>query len=108
MRLLRCLFASLGASARNDGKSRELRVGGGGVSLDIIISLLYTNGKQQMDNDRNLGVKKGGLVPKPKSLEMLLSDGQYELAAHRLVYALVKAKVESNGKKRSPKRQSKC
>ena len=53
-------------------------------------------------------------MAKMKSLRVLLSDGHFDLAAHRLVYGLVKATIDQNnkrrncnGKKRSSKRQSK-
>lgn len=42
-----------------------------------------------------------------KALEYALKNNHYSLAAHTLVYGLVKAKIEENGKKRRPKRQSK-
>ncbi len=42
-----------------------------------------------------------------KLLEYALKNNHYNLAAHALVYGLVKAKIEENGKKRRPKRQSK-
>jgi hypothetical protein len=42
-----------------------------------------------------------------KSLKMLLSHGQFDLAAHRLVYGLVKAKIDQNGKKKNCRRKSK-
>jgi len=49
-----------------------------------------------------------------KLLKVALDQGNYELAAHVLVYGLVKAKVEQNGKsmssskakERRPQRQS--
>lgn len=40
-------------------------------------------------------------MARPKSLRVLLSHGQFDLAAHRLVYGLVKAKIGQNGKKRN-------
>ena len=42
-----------------------------------------------------------------KLLQIALERQNYTLAAHTLVYGLVKAKVADNGKKRSSKRQSK-
>jgi hypothetical protein len=42
-----------------------------------------------------------------KLLKYALENRKYSLAAHALVYGLVKAKVEENGKKRRPKGQSK-
>ena len=42
-----------------------------------------------------------------KLLKYALQNQRYDLAAHVLVYGLIKAKVEENGKKRRPKRQSK-
>jgi len=44
---------------------------------------------------------------KVKLLKYALDNKYYDLAAHALVYGLVKAKIEENGKKRRPKRQSK-
>ncbi|MCD6230361.1 MAG: hypothetical protein J7J88_00530 [Dehalococcoidia bacterium] len=46
-----------------------------------------------------------------RTLRLLLSTGQYELAAHRLVYGLVTAKVKennANGKKRSAPENPGC
>jgi hypothetical protein len=40
-------------------------------------------------------------------LKYALDNQRYDLAAHVLVYGLVKAKIEENGKKRRPKRQPK-
>lgn len=49
---------------------------------------------------------------KTKSLRVLVLDGQYDLAAHRLVYGLVKAKkeeMERNGKGKSDvEKPAKC
>ncbi|MBE9501748.1 MAG: hypothetical protein IMY87_04900 [Chloroflexi bacterium] len=42
-----------------------------------------------------------------KVLKYALETQKYSLAAHALVYGLVKAKIEENGKKRRPQRQSK-
>ena len=42
-----------------------------------------------------------------KILKYALEKQEYNLAAHVLVYGLVKAKVEENGKKRRPKGQPK-
>lgn len=42
-----------------------------------------------------------------KVLKYALENQKYSLAAYALVYGLVKAKIEENGKKRRPKRQSK-
>ena len=42
-----------------------------------------------------------------KLLKYALENRHYSLAAHVLVYGLIKAKIEENGKKRRPKRQSK-
>ena len=42
-----------------------------------------------------------------KVLKYALENQKYSLAAYALVYGLVKAKIEENGKKRCPKRQSK-
>ena len=42
-----------------------------------------------------------------KLLKYALDNKHYDLAAHALVYGLIKVKVEENGKKRRPKRQSK-
>ena len=42
-----------------------------------------------------------------KLLKYALQNQRYDLAAHVLVYGLIKAKVEENGKKRRPQRQSK-
>jgi len=42
-----------------------------------------------------------------KVLKYALENRKHNLAAHVLVYGLVKAKIEENGKKRRPKRQSK-
>ncbi|MEA3443018.1 MAG: hypothetical protein U9R04_06110 [Chloroflexota bacterium] len=36
-----------------------------------------------------------------KPLKILLADGQYELAAYRLVYGLVKAQIKQNGRKKN-------
>jgi len=44
---------------------------------------------------------------KLKVLQVALSRQDYNLAAHALVYGLLKVKAEDNGKKRSTKRQSK-
>jgi len=44
---------------------------------------------------------------KLKVLQVALEKQNYDLAAHTLVYGLVKVKAEDNGKKRSSKRQSK-
>ena len=41
-----------------------------------------------------------------KLLKVALEKQNYELAAHVLVYGLLKAKSEQNGKKRRAKRQS--
>jgi len=40
-------------------------------------------------------------------LQVALSNQNYDLAAHALVYGMVKVKVEENDKKRRPKRQPK-
>jgi hypothetical protein len=40
-------------------------------------------------------------------LKYALDNQRYDLAAHVLVYGLIKAKIEENGKKRRPKRQPK-
>ena len=40
-----------------------------------------------------------------KLLKIAISQGNYDLASHALVYSLVKVKVEQNGKKRRPQRQ---
>jgi hypothetical protein len=48
---------------------------------------------------------------KLKILHVALAKQDYNLAAHAIVYGMVKAKVQENqknGKKRSPSRQSKC
>ena len=42
-----------------------------------------------------------------KLLKYALQNQRYDLAAHVLVYGLIKAKVEENGKKRRPQRQPK-
>jgi hypothetical protein len=42
-----------------------------------------------------------------KLLKYALRNQIHDLAAHALVYGLVKAKVDQNGKKRRSKRQSK-
>ena len=42
-----------------------------------------------------------------KLLKYALENNNYRLAAYALVYGLVKAKIEENGKKRRPKGQSK-
>jgi hypothetical protein len=42
-----------------------------------------------------------------KVLKYALENKKYDLAAHVLVYGLVKAKIEENGKKRRPSGQSK-
>ena len=42
-----------------------------------------------------------------KLLKYALEKQKYSLAAHALVYGLLKAKIEENGKKRRPKGQSK-
>ena len=42
-----------------------------------------------------------------KVLKYALENQKHSLAAHALVYGLVKAKIEENGKKRRPQRQSK-
>jgi hypothetical protein len=42
-----------------------------------------------------------------KLLKYALENQKYSLAAHVLVYGLIKAKIEENGKKRRPKGQSK-
>lgn len=47
------------------------------------------------------------MAAKVKALQVALERQNYDLAAHTLVYGLVKVKVEDNGKKRSPKRQPK-
>jgi hypothetical protein len=44
---------------------------------------------------------------KVKLLKYALDNQNYNLAAHVLVYGLVKAKIKENGKKRRPERQSK-
>jgi hypothetical protein len=44
---------------------------------------------------------------KVKLLKYALDNKEYSLAAHALVYGLVKAKIEENGKKGRPKGQSK-
>jgi len=44
---------------------------------------------------------------KLKLLQVALSRQDYNLAAHTLVYGLLKVKAEDNGKKRSTKRQPK-
>jgi hypothetical protein len=47
-------------------------------------------------------------MAKQVSLRVLLSEGQYDLAAHRLVYGLVKARIEQkNGKRKSCRGKSK-
>jgi len=40
-------------------------------------------------------------------LQVALSKQDYDLAAHALVYGMVKVKVEQNGKKRRSKEQPK-
>jgi len=40
-------------------------------------------------------------------LQVALSKQDYDLAAHALVYGMVKVKVEQNGKKRRAKEQPK-
>jgi len=47
------------------------------------------------------------MAGKLKVLQAALERQNYDLAAHTLVYGLVKAKAEDNGKKRSSKRQPK-
>lgn len=42
-----------------------------------------------------------------KILKYALENQQYSLAAHVLVYGLIKAKIDENGKKRRPKGQPK-
>jgi hypothetical protein len=42
-----------------------------------------------------------------KLLKYALQNQHYDLAAHALVYGLVKAKIKENGKKRRPQGQSK-
>ncbi len=42
-----------------------------------------------------------------KILKYALENQHYDLAAHVLVYGLVKAKIKENGKKRRPQRQPK-
>ena len=42
-----------------------------------------------------------------KLLKYALENQHYDLAAHVLVYGLVKAKIKENGKKRRPQRQPK-
>jgi len=42
-----------------------------------------------------------------KSLRALLFNGHYDLAAHRLVYGLVKASTKRNGRKKRKQRKSK-
>ena len=42
-----------------------------------------------------------------KLLKYALDKQHYDLAAHVLVYGLIKAKIEENGKKRRSKRQPK-
>jgi len=44
---------------------------------------------------------------KVKLLKYALQNQRYDLAAHILVYGLIKVKIEENGKKRRPQRQSK-
>jgi hypothetical protein len=44
---------------------------------------------------------------KVKLLKYALENKKHSLAAHALVYAMVKVKVEENGKTRRPQRQSK-
>ena len=44
---------------------------------------------------------------KLRVLQVALSRQDFDLAAHTLVYGLVKAKAEANGKKRRSKRQPK-
>jgi hypothetical protein len=50
------------------------------------------------------------MTTKLKLLRVALESQQYDLAAHAIVYGMVKAKAEEqqrNGKKRSPARQPK-
>lgn len=42
-----------------------------------------------------------------RPLRVLLFNGQYDLAAHRLVYGLIKVRIEQNGKKKRKQRKSK-
>jgi hypothetical protein len=42
-----------------------------------------------------------------KVLKHALETQNYRLAAHVLVYGLIKAQIKENGKKRRPQRQSK-
>ena len=44
---------------------------------------------------------------KVKLLKYALDHQRYDLAAHVLVYGLIKAKIKENGKKRRPHAQSK-
>lgn len=44
---------------------------------------------------------------KVKLLKYALDNQHYDLAAHALVYGLIKATIKENGKKRRPQRQSK-
>jgi hypothetical protein len=44
---------------------------------------------------------------KTKLLKYALDNQRYDLAAHILVYAMVKVKVKENGKKRRPEGQPK-
>ena len=44
---------------------------------------------------------------KVKLLKYALDNQRYDLAAHVLVYGLIKAKIKENGKKRCPAGQSK-
>jgi hypothetical protein len=44
---------------------------------------------------------------KVKLLKYALDNQRYDLAAHILVYAMLKVKVEENGKKRRPQGQPK-
>jgi hypothetical protein len=44
---------------------------------------------------------------KVKLLKYALDNKHYDLAAHALVYGLIKAKIEENGEKRRPKGKSK-
>ena len=50
------------------------------------------------------------MTSKPKILHVALARQHYDLAAHVILYGLLKAKVkekQKNGEKRSPARQSK-
>jgi hypothetical protein len=42
-----------------------------------------------------------------KLLKYALDNRRYDLAAHALVYGLIKAKIKENGKKRRPQGQPK-